>query len=66
MMFSQKYLKALREEITDKVDFVGTGKCATFDQYARSCGEIFGLRMAEAVFLELLKEETDGEEIPVA
>ncbi len=69
MTFSQKYLKALREEIADKVDSVGRGSCATIQEYAGACGEILGLRTAEQAFLELLKttgEETDGEEIPVA
>ena len=65
---AQKYLKALRESIDDKVDFVGTGQCTSFEQYTRCCGEIFGLRMAEQVFLEQLKaqDEIDGTQDSVA
>ena len=58
-------LEVIVEQTDDKVsqlkDFLAEGKCESFEEYKRICGEIRGLLIARGYTLDLRKnlEESD-------
>ncbi len=68
MNIASKYLKGIREEVSTRSDFVAAGNCKTIEEYSHATGEILGFRLAEQLFLELLKaqDEIDGTQDSVA
>lgn len=65
-MIHELFVTKVNELIERKVDTVAAGRCETLQSYTQACGEILGLRIALAEYLEIVdqvQKENDGEPI---
>lgn len=62
MMFHSDYRTSLQEEIAKNERELGEGKADSFEEYKRRVGLIAGLRKAQDVFNDTLKNYIEEDE----
>lgn len=62
MMFHDNYRAAMREEIAKNERELGEGKADSFEEYKRRVGLISGLRKANDVFNDTLKNYIEDDD----
>ena len=57
---------AFEYKVTEQIDEIGkfviSGKCATYDEYKKKCGEIEGLKKSVTIMVDVLKNYLDEDE----